>query len=175
MNSINQFSVGEEIQRTFQGMSFSWPHFLASLIALALVTLIITLLVYKPIKKMLKARHDFIQKNIDDSIAAKDKASKVDEEIDKKILDTDMQVNNMITQAKTESEKIINESIEQAKKQSEILLTQANILVEKKYKDFEQEQKEIIVENAVELAEKILKRELKDKDNKRLIQEMLEN
>ncbi|GAA8717136.1 hypothetical protein oki361_24400 [Helicobacter pylori] len=124
---------------------------------------------------MLKARHDFIQKNIDDSIAAKDKASKVDEEIDKKILDTDMQVNNMITQAKTESEKIINESIEQAKKQSEILLTQANILVEKKYKDFEQEQKKIIVENAVELAEKILKRELKDKDNKRLIQEMLEN
>ena len=97
------------------------------------------------------------------------------ESIDLKINDANIKVSNLILEAKSESEKIINDGMQKAQKQSELLLQQANILVEKKYKDFELEQKKIIIENAVELARKILKRELKDKDNKKLISELMEN
>ena len=100
---------------------------------------------------------------------------KAQENIDLKINDANIKVSNLILEAKSESEKIINDGMQKAQKQSELLLQQANILVEKKYKDFELEQKKIIIENAVELARKILKRELKDKDNKKLINELMEN
>jgi ATP synthase B/B'' CF(0). len=124
---------------------------------------------------MLKARQEFIQNNINESIKAKEKALEAQESIDLKINDANIKVSNLILEAKSESEKIINDGMQKAQKQSELLLQQANILVEKKYKDFELEQKKIIIENAVELARKILKRELKDKDNKKLISELMEN
>ena len=124
---------------------------------------------------MLKARQKFIQNNINESIKAKEKALEAQESIDLKINDANIKVSNLILEAKSESEKIINDGMQKAQKQSELLLQQANILVEKKYKNFELEQKKIIIENAVELARKILKRELKDKDNKKLISELMEN
>jgi len=124
---------------------------------------------------MLKARQEFIQNNINESIKAKEKALEAQESIDLKINDANIKVSNLILEAKSESEKIINDGMQKAQKQSELLLQQANILVEKKYKDFELELKKIIIENAVELARKILKRELKDKDNKKLISELMEN
>ena len=124
---------------------------------------------------MLKARQEFIQNNINESIKAKEKALEAQESIDLKINDANIKVSNLILEAKSESEKIINDGMQKAQKQSELLLQQTNILVEKKYKDFELEQKKIIIENAVELARKILKRELKDKDNKKLISELMEN
>ena len=124
---------------------------------------------------MLKARQEFIQNNINESIKAKEKALEAQENIDLKINDANIKVSNLILEAKSESEKIINDGMQKAQKQSELLLQQANILVEKKYKDFEKKKKKIIIENAVELARKILKRELKDKDNKKLINELMEN
>ena len=157
------------------GLKVSWPYFVFSLIALGLLTLMITFLVYKPVKKMLKQRQTFIQNNIDESIKAKEKALETQENIDKQIIEANLKVSNILTEAKSESEKIINDGISKAEKQGEMLIEQANILVEKKYAEFEKVQKKIIVENAVELAKKILKRELKDKDNKKLVQELLES
>lgn len=175
MNIINNSKISDEITKTFDNLTFNWPYFVLSLLTLTLVVLFVTFLVYKPLKKMLKARQEFIQNNINESIKAKEKALEAQESIDLKINDANIKVSNLILEAKSESEKIINDGMQKAQKQSELLLQQANILVEKKYKDFELEQKKVIIENAVELARKILKRELKDKDNKKLINELMEN
>lgn len=175
MNIINNSKISDEITKTFDNLTFNWPYFVLSLLTLTLVVLFVTFLVYKPLKKMLKARQEFIQNNINESIKAKEKALEAQESIDLKINDANIKVSNLILEAKSESEKIINDGMQKAQKQSELLLQQANVLVEKKYKDFELEQKKIIIENAVELARKILKRELKDKDNKKLISELMEN
>ena len=168
-------TITDKINEIFDGLKVSWPYFVFSLIALGLLTLMITFLVYKPVKKMLKQRQTFIQNNIDESIKAKEKAIETQENIDKQIIEANLKVSNILTEAKSESEKIINDGISKAEKQGEMLIEQANILVEKKYAEFEKVQKKIIVENAVELAKKILKRELKDKDNKKLVQELLES
>ena len=175
MNIINNSKISDEITKTFDNLTFNWPYFVLSVLTLTLVVLFVTFLVYKPLKKMLKARQEFIQNNINESIKAKEKALEAQESIDLKINDANIKVSNLILEAKSESEKIINDGMQKAQKQSELLLQQANILVEKKYKDFELEQKKIIIENAVELARKILKRELKDQDNKKLINELMEN
>lgn len=167
--------IAEELNKTFNGLTFNWPFFVFSLISLGLVVLIITLLVYKPIKKLIKNRQELIQKNIDTSILAKENALKVQEENDKKIIEANNQAALIINHAKSESERIVNASTIASKKQSELLLDQAQILINKKQSELEQAQKKIIVENAVELAKKIIGREIRNEDNIKLINEVLED
>ncbi|MBN4089251.1 ATP synthase F0 subunit B [Mycoplasma enhydrae] len=167
-------SVSDEIQKTFSGLSFNWPLFVFSLIVLMLVTVIITFLVYKPIKKMIKKRQQLIQENIDASIKAKDDALRVQEEHDKKIIEATNQATMIINNAKVESERIINSGSALAKKKTEIMLDQAEVLINKKHEEFSKQQKKIIMDNAVELAKKIIGREIKDADNIKMIKEVLD-
>ena len=55
-------TITDKINEIFDGLKVSWPYFVFSLIALGLLTLMITFLVYKPVKKMLKQRQTFINK-----------------------------------------------------------------------------------------------------------------
>ncbi|WP_427867551.1 hypothetical protein [Mycoplasmopsis arginini] len=167
-------SVSEELEKTFSGLTFNWPLFVFSLIVLMLVTVIITFLVYKPVKKMVKRRQELIQENIDASIKAKDEALKVQEEHDKKIIEATNQAKTIINNAKAESERIVNSGSAAAKKKAEMMLEQAEILINKKRAQFNVEQKKIIMENAVEIAKKIIGREIKDSDNIKMINEVIE-
>ena len=82
MNIINNSKISDEITKTFDNLTFNWPYFVLSLLTLTLVVLFVTFLVYKPLKKMLKARQEFIQNNINESIKAKEKALEAQESID---------------------------------------------------------------------------------------------
>ncbi|MGX9339489.1 F0F1 ATP synthase subunit B family protein [Mycoplasma sp. 332] len=165
--------VSEELEKTFSGLTFNWPLFVFSLIVLMLITIIITFLVYKPIKKMVKKRQELIQSNIDASIKAKDEALKIQEEHDLKIIEATNQARTIINNAKAESERIVNSGSAIAKKKAEMMLEQAEILINKKRVEFSKEQKKIIMENAVEIAKKIIGREIKDADNVKMINEVI--
>ncbi|WP_373440911.1 F0F1 ATP synthase subunit B family protein [Metamycoplasma equirhinis] len=171
-NSIN-YDVSQELNKAFSGLTFNWPYFVFSLITLGIIVLIITFLVYKPLKKMIKKRQEFIQNNIDDSIKAKEDALKIREENDKKIMDANLQANNIINAAKSESEKIINNGSQQAKKKAEMIINQAQILINKKQEEFNKKQKKLIIESAINISEKILNREIKDSENIKMIKEVL--
>lgn len=165
--------IGGELKKAFSGLTFNWPYFIFSLITLAFITIIITFLVYRPIKKMVKNRKNFIQSNIDASIQAKEEALKVQETNDKKIIDANTQASAIINNARVESERILTAETAAAKKKTEIMIEQAQILINKKQAEFEKTQKNIIMENAVELAKKIIGREIKDKDNIKMINQAL--
>ncbi|AZZ65619.1 hypothetical protein DMC14_002375 [Metamycoplasma phocicerebrale] len=168
-------TISEELQNTFSGLSFNWPLFVFSLIVLMLITVIITFLVYKPIKRMVKQRQDLIQGNIDASIKAKDDALKAQEEHYKKIIEATNQAATIINNAKVESERIVNSGSAMAKKKAEMMLSQTEVLINKKRAEFSKEQKKIIMENAVELAKKIIGREIKEADNIKMIKEVMGN
>ncbi|TPR54328.1 F0F1 ATP synthase subunit B family protein [Metamycoplasma neophronis] len=165
--------IEQELNKAFSGLTFNWPYFVVSLITLAFLTIIITFLVYKPIKKMIKNRQEFIQSNIDASIQAKEDALKVREENDKKIIDATTQAATIINNARAESERIVNSGQSMAKKKAEMMLEQAQILINKKQAEFQKTQKKIIMENAVELAKKIIGREIKNEDNIKMIDEAM--
>ncbi|AZG68690.1 F0F1 ATP synthase subunit B family protein [Mycoplasma struthionis] len=167
-------TISDELGKAFDGLTFSWPFFVFSLLTLVLLTLIITFLVYKPIKKMLKNRQKFIQDNIDESIKVKEEALKAREENDKKILDAASQAATIINKARVESERIIQSGADAAKKKADMILETATVLTNKKAAEFEKNQKKIIMENAIDIAKKIIGREIKDKDNLKLIKQVLE-
>ncbi|ENY68636.1 ATP synthase B chain [Metamycoplasma auris 15026] len=174
MNTHRAASISEELEKTFKGLSFNWTLFVFSLIVLMVVTAIITFLVYKPLKKMVKERQKFIQENIDASIKAKDEALKIQEERDLKIIEATNQAKTIIENARAESERIVNTGAEAAKKKVEMMLEQAEVLISKRRDQFNKEQKRIVMENAVEIAKKIIGREIKDNDNIKLINEVLD-
>ncbi|AWX42688.1 ATP synthase B chain [Metamycoplasma cloacale] len=170
---MKNLNISEEISKTFDGLSFNWPYFVFSLLTLGVVVLMITLLVYKPLKKMLKKRKEFIQNNIDESIKAKEDALKIREEIDGKIIQATNHATEILNNARSESEKIVTIGANEANKKAELILEQANVMIAKRNEEFEKEQRKIIMESAVEIAKKILKREIKDKDNLKMIDEVL--
>ncbi|WP_277870058.1 F0F1 ATP synthase subunit B family protein [Metamycoplasma auris] len=174
LNAHRGTNIDEELSKTFSGLSFNWTLFVFSLIVLMVVTAIITFLVYKPLKKMVKERQKFIQENIDASIKAKDEALKIQEERDLKIIEATNQAKTIIENARAESERIVNTGAESAKKKVEMMLEQAEILISKRRSQFDKEQKKIVMENAVEIAKKIIGREIKDSDNIKLINEVID-
>ncbi|MBN0919372.1 F0F1 ATP synthase subunit B family protein [[Mycoplasma] gypis] len=176
MNSlINEAnSVSVTLGNQFKAFSWSWPYFIVTIVSLAIITIILTFLVYRPVKKMLAKRQEFIQKNIDETVKAKEDALQLQNKANESLLETYKRVDKMLNDARVDSEKIIDDSTEVAKIKAHSMIEQANNSITKSWRDFEKQQKTIIVENAVEIAKKILGREIKDEESKKYIQQLLD-
>ncbi len=149
--------------------------FLIQLIAFILLILIVFFLGYKPIKKMLQARKDAVNKMIDD--AQKDKA-----EAHKAAL----QVDQTIAQGKEEAARIIAEAKAQAEYQAKQILDTANAeamakrqradedIEAAKRASIESTRKEM-VDVAMMASAKLLGREVNDDDNERLVRNFVDD
>ncbi|MGX9340376.1 F0F1 ATP synthase subunit B family protein [Mycoplasma sp. 128] len=171
---MKEETVSQKLRDIFETFSFSWPYFLFTLTFFLLAVTILVLLAYRPAKKMLKRRQNYIQQNIDDAVKAKEDALKIKNEANESLLDTYKRIDKMINDAKIDSEKIIDDKTEEAKNKAHSIIEQANNSITKSWRDFESQQKKIIVENAIEISQKILGREIKDEENKKMIQQLLE-
>ena len=88
----------------------NWTSFVAQVLALAVVIILVIVIGYKPVKKMLKKRQDYIESNIQQA-----EVSRLQAERDAK------QAREMILASKKEATEIINQAEIDAKKQKEEL------------------------------------------------------
>lgn len=153
-----------------------WPNvwvLLAQIIAFVLMCIIVYFIAYKPVKAFIKKRQDYVENNIKDSEDKLEKARILTEE-----------ANNKIDEANNQSVEIINNAKDIAtKKQQEIVAETEQILLEKKLraqKEIEDErtrmEEEIhntIVATALDASKEILKRELNEGDNAKLVNDFI--
>lgn len=153
----------------------SWTSFVMQIAAFILLLIVVVFVAYKPVKRILKARQDYIEKEISD--AEKDKAEAAVNLA---------QSQETILASKKDASKIIEEAEQQALVRKEEILAEARLQVEKMKKDAEediarsrQEALDEIHDEMVEVAlltsSEILKREVNDKDNARLAKEFIDN
>ncbi|MBU4692209.1 F0F1 ATP synthase subunit B [Mycoplasma zalophi] len=166
--------VTSELNKVFNNFAWQWPYFIFTIVSLLITVLVLTFLVYKPVKKMLNNRQNYIQQNIDDSVKAKEKALELQVKANEALVETYKKADQMIHDAKTDGEKIIDSATKTANKKAHGMIEQTNNSISKSWKEFEQQQKKIIVDNAVEIAKKIIGREIKDPENKKMIEQLLE-
>lgn len=148
---------------------------IATLGSLCFVFLILTYFLYKPVKKMVKKRKDFIQSNINESIQAKKKAFDLESEARTKLLESKEIGNELITKAKHEAEIIKNKYIEQGKLEVERLIKEANDDIEARKRILEQQSYNEVVSIAMNISEKIIKEKITEKDTKKYLDEYLRN
>ena len=153
----------------------NWTSFVAQILALLVVIVLVLLIGYKPVKKMMKKRQDYIENNIQQA-----EVSRLQAERDAK------QANEMILASKKEASAIISQANVDALKQKEELMEATNVEISKMKADAEQDiirsREEAldqihdeIVSVALSATSEVLKREINEKDNARIVDDFIKD
>lgn len=150
-------------------ISVNFFAILFSLLNLVIIFLIAKFLLYKPVKKMLESRQKTIEDSYQRASDAEKEANEHKEAYESKLQDAKNEANNIISSAVVTAKAREKEILAGAKDESERIITQAQISAELEIKKAEQTIKEEIVGVSVELTEKLLEREINEKDHDALI------
>lgn len=147
---------------------------IATILALGILLFVVTKFFYKPVKKMMEDRRKLIQDNIDLAKKEKDEAQSSNLEAQKKLAKSLDEANTMLQVAKQEAEVQKNALLIKAREEAEKLIEIAKQNFENEKIKFEQEQKEIIINTALEAASKLVEQNLDSSKNRDFVKEMIE-
>ena len=150
-------------------MEINFIDILLHVINVVILYIFLRWLLYKPVSKFLKAREDRVTERLANIESKEEIAEKCKTEYE-----------TMLRQAQTEAAEIVKRSTELANNHSKEILEKAEILVkenmQKAYDDIEIEKmrardkmKQEITDMAVQIAQKVLEREVSVSDNQKII------
>ena len=146
-----------------------------NILNIIILFIIVKLLVYKPVKKFLDARNQRIAESL-----------KKGEDAEKIAAELENNREELVNKGKAEAEEIIASAKAEAKANSAAVIEQAKAeakeITEKAIKDAENERRltvesarDDIAKLAVDISELILKREINEKDNEKIVSDYFQN
>ncbi len=163
------FSPEDFINKLFPNF-WSW---LINFLALIVLFVIVYFLAYKPIRKYVQARKDYVERNLRDSEAAKEINERKALESDKLIADAKIEANEIIVKAKNDASKQADIIIDEAKKEASRKQVEADIAIKQAEEKSKMAIEEQIINVAMDASKKVLGRELESKDNARFLKEFV--
>ncbi|UVD81849.1 F0F1 ATP synthase subunit B [Mycoplasma iguanae] len=174
LENPSNISIQTQMQNLFERLSPNLWVMISTLIALVILLVVLTYLVYKPVKKMLAERKKFIQDNIDASVKSREKALEFEKEKQKELLESKTIAFEIVRNAKIESEKIIWQYTENAKKEYKKILDSAAVAINLKEQQFREQAKQEVVEIGTEIASKILEKKVTPQTESEIIKKILD-
>ncbi len=166
---------GEEIGNTIRNNLIpSWVSFVMQVAAFIILLIVVIFVAYKPIKKMLKARQDYIEKEISDAEKSKAEANVYLTQSQETILASKKQASEIIADAQLEAKRQQEEILLNASKEVEKMKKMAEEDIQRSRQEALDDIHKEIVEVALLTSSEILKREVNTKDNARLAEEFIE-
>ena len=166
---------GEQIGETIRNNLIpSWVSFVMQVAAFIILLIVVVFVAYKPVKKMLKARQDYIEKEISDAEKSKAEAATNLAQSEETILASKKKASNIIEEAQLEAKRQQEEILLNASKEVEKMKKMAEEDIQKSRQEALDEIHKEIVEVALLTSSEILKREVNNKDNARLAEEFIE-
>ena len=174
LSSCDTNEIGDRIKTTVFDML---PNLWVTLIQLTIFILVVILFMifaYKPLKKKLNERSEYIEKNIKDSENAKKEAQEALNKANEIILNSQKEAGEIVQNAQfTAQEKVATVEKELAtniEHQKEL----AHIEIKNERKKMLEDSKTEIVDTAFKASEQILKREVKKDDHDKFVDEFIE-
>ena len=174
LSSCDTNAIGDRIKTTVFDML---PNLWVTLIQLTIFILVVILFMifaYKPLKKKLNERSEYIEKNIKDSENAKKEAQEALNKANEIILNSQKEAGEIVQNAQfTAQEKVATVEKELAtniEHQKEL----AHIEIQNERKKMLEDSKTEIVDTAFKASEQILKREVKKDDHDKFVDEFIE-
>ena len=147
---------------------------LAQIGAFIVMVLIVIFFGYKPIKKKLDARREYVKKNLDDSDKHLKEAKKKEKEAEDIITASRIQANSIVEKARKQAIEENNQMLDEAEK----AIALKKLQDEKELKDKEQkmikDNRDKIISTALDASKEILKREIKEEDNKKIVDDFID-
>jgi len=149
--------------------------FLSHLIAAAILIVVMTWLLWKPTKNMLQKRHEFIAKQIEDSIKNKEMTAMELQEANQLKVDALSQAMSITTKARAEAFDIVENAKADARKESLMILKNAEKDIEKTKEQVTANAQDNIINIAFDVAKEILDKEVSKQDKDKYIDELLDS
>ena len=152
----------------------NWPSFVAQLGSLVVLIVVVMIFFYKPVKKVIKKRQDYIEDNIKES--EKSKAIWQENELKSKetVLKSTRTAADIVAEAKVDALKERDEILKQTEKDIEKMKLDAKNDIARMESEAQEQIRKEIVSVALDASSELLGREVSSKDNDRLLNEFVE-
>ena len=152
---------------------FNLWDFLAVFLAFVILLVVAFFIGYKPIKKFMKNRADYVENKISEAETREEKSRSLINEGNEYVSSSKKEANRIIEQAKDDANKQKDEIIEQAKVMAENEKEKARAEIALEIEANKQMIHDEIVDVALSASEELLNREVNKKDNKRLLDDFV--
>ena len=168
-------SVGETIKKYIsENLIPSWSSFVVQLAALVILIVVVLVVAYKPMKKMLAKRADYIENNIRESEIAKAEAERNAQESQEMIIASRKEAADIVASAKSLAIDTQKATLEETQLEVNRMKSQAQEDIERSKIEAKEEIRQEMVSVALAASEEILKREVNEKDNARIVENFIE-
>jgi F-type H+-transporting ATPase subunit b len=181
LNSISDF-VNSCL--AFLGMDFSqitgkdWAKwatdFGIQIIATIILFILVRFLLWKPLTKMITARRDAIDKELNDAKEANKEAQTLKQDLSKQLVEAQEEVKRILQAAEIDGNQRRDEIITEAKEEARQRIEASRLEVEREIESKQQEIKTMIVNTAFEAASKILEHEVDKEKYLSIVEEVIE-
>lgn len=176
LTSCNTNDLGKDLSNKIEEKLFPniWA-FLVQFIAFIIVALLVIKLGYKPVRKYLDKRRELLDNEVNEAKKLNADAKENFLKSEKALADTKKGATSIIEDAKKEAnakkEEILNEAFFEASKTKE----KALLDIEKAKESAKKQLQDEVINVALDASSKILKREVNEKDNKRIINQFVDD
>ena len=153
----------------------SWVSFVVQFSALVIMVIVILLVAYKPVKKLLAKRADYVESNIRESEKAKAEAEQNASQSQETLIASKKEAAEIVAQAKVLADNNQKAAIEQTQLEINQMKQLAEEDIERSKEEAKEDIRREIVSVALAASEEVLKREVNEKDNKKVVEEFIED
>ena len=158
-----------------EGIGINLPLLLAFVINFIILLVLLSVVLYKPVLKMLDERQAKIKESMDQAEQIRQQVVKTEDDIKAQLESARKEGQKIIVQAEQIGERLKNEAKEEARHEAESLISKAHIeLQRQRDKDIEDLRKQF-ADIALLAAEKVINETLDKEKHRKLIDEVLDS
>ena len=168
--------VGKQIEEYIKSSLIpSWVSFVVQFSALVIMVVVVILVAYKPVKKLLAKRADYVESNIRDSETAKAEAERNATATQEALIASKKEAAEIISNAKIMAQNNQQAAIEETQLEINKMKALAEEDIERSKVEAREEIRKEMVSVALAASEEILKREINEKDNSRVVEDFIKD
>lgn len=161
--------------QTLDVISINLWQIIISLLNLLILFLILKKFLFKPVKKILAERKEQVDNIYDEAKKANEQAQASEKEYADKLSHVKDEATAILRSARENAELSGHEIVQDAHNKANAILRKANLEIEQERKKAINEIKDEISEISINIAEKVVEREIDEKDHSELINSFIEN
>jgi len=173
MNPIIFVDLADGLDDILSKLIPNWTSFVVQLAAFLVLVAAVIFLAYKPVKKIIKKREDYIEDNIKQSELAKSRANDNIIKSEETLTNSHKQANEIIEQAKLDAENERNRLLEETNLQIQKMKLDAEEDIKQSKEDAKEEIRKEMVSLALDASSEILSRNVSTKDNEKLADDFI--
>ena len=165
--------IGETISTIGEKLVPNWVSFVVQFLSFLILLLVVFFLAYKPVKKILKKRADYVENEIKQAKENNDQAQASVEEAKQLVATSKEKASEIIKNAEAQGQQRFDAIILEAKQEVVEMKKAAEIDIERAKEDAIQDIRNEMVNVALSASKEILKREVDSKDNVKLAEDFI--